>query len=94
MRANLGRDLSIDALARVAGISPFHFVRVFARQVGRTPMQQVTRLRMELADHLLTESDLPVSEVATRCGYRSVTAFSGAVRRHCGRSPRERRSRR
>jgi AraC family transcriptional regulator len=87
IRANLGESLSLDAMAQEAGLSRFHFTRVFTRAYGETPVKHLTRLRMEEARHLLTRSLESVTEVALRCGYDNPAHFASAFRRIVGVSP-------
>lgn len=92
MSCHLDRALTLDELAREAGISVHHFGRRFRERVGMGPASYLTKLRMEKAELLLTTTDLPVSEIAHRCGYLRPSAFSTAFLRHAGMTPSERRA--
>jgi AraC family transcriptional regulator of arabinose operon len=85
---NLNRSLTGLQLARVAGLSQTHFNRLFRRHVGISPKQFHVRHKMEWAEHLLTESELSVKEVAATLGYDDPLYFSSQFRRHTGHSPR------
>ncbi|MEP9351880.1 helix-turn-helix domain-containing protein [Xanthobacter sp. KR7-225] len=63
MRDHLAEPFSLVALASVAGLSPFHFSRMFKRSVGFSPRQYFISLRVKEARHLLRETALPVIEV-------------------------------
>ncbi|MCB9647188.1 MAG: AraC family transcriptional regulator [Deltaproteobacteria bacterium] len=78
---------SVDALARCAGLSRSRFAVHFAAVLGESPMQYVTRWRMNQAARLLREAGLSVGEVALRVGYESVPAFTRAFARHLGTTP-------
>ena len=69
IRANLARDLSLGVLATQAGMSERSFSRRYAETTGSTPARAVERLRVEAARLLLTDSDLPLKRIATRCGF-------------------------
>lgn len=60
--------LSVDDLARAANLSPIHFARQFKRSTGRAPYQYIIEQRVERARDLL-RSDLPIAEIAVRCGF-------------------------
>lgn len=87
MKERLAENITIDDLAREAGISEFHFVRMFRERIGVTPAQYLHRLRMDRAHELLATSDMPISQVALQCGYTNHSAFSATVRTHTGVSP-------
>ncbi|MEM9998693.1 MAG: helix-turn-helix domain-containing protein [Bacteroidota bacterium] len=81
-------DLSLDALASAAGLSPFHFARAFRQTTGETPFAFVRRLRMERAARLLAEQPhWSVLAVALAVGYRSPTSFAAAFKGHWGATP-------
>jgi AraC family transcriptional regulator len=78
---------TIEVLARNAGLSPFHFLRSFARVVGLTPHQYVRQLRLRrAADRLITTSD-HVLDIALDSGFGDVSNFNRAFRGEFGRSP-------
>jgi AraC-like DNA-binding protein len=81
--------LQVADLARVAGLSAARFHARFLDEVGQTPMDYVRSRRLQLARHLLQSSDLAISEVAARVGYSSQSAFSAALSRHLGFTPRQ-----
>ena len=70
--------ITLDQLAAEAGISRFHFARLFKAKLGMTPHQHLVRLRMKHAQMLLQETDLPVAEIALACGYVHGGHFSAA----------------
>src|SRR6202046_2881330 len=66
---HLGADLSVEALARRAAMSPRNFARVFTREVGMTPGEFVENLRVEAARRRLEESSEGVDSIASACGF-------------------------
>jgi transcriptional regulator GlxA family with amidase domain len=64
-----GADLSVEALARRAAMSPRNFARVFAREVGETPGEFVENSRVEAARRRLEESTEGVDSIASACGF-------------------------
>lgn len=84
---NLGRDLSVREVAAVAHLSERHAARLFVQRTGTPLMASLRRLRLERAAHLLLETDDPIAQVASACGYREVRGFITAFRRHYGQPP-------
>jgi AraC-like DNA-binding protein len=81
--------LTLDELARVAGLSPNHLLRMFKHAFGQTPHQYLTAKRLEHARHLLAHTNQPVTEICLAVGFASLGAFSWLFRRHIGVSPAE-----
>lgn len=79
--------LSIERLASVAGLSPFHFSRLFRNSVGCSPYRYYDGVRFELARDLLSSTKLPVAEVARRLGFADPSQFARAFRRRAGCAP-------
>ncbi len=69
MADHLGADLSVEALARRAAMSPRNFARVFTREVGVTPGKFVETSRVEAARRRLEESAEGVDSIASECGF-------------------------
>jgi transcriptional regulator GlxA family with amidase domain len=90
---NLEADLSVQALAERARLSPRHFARSFRRQVGVTPGQYVQQLRLEAARRRLEESDDSVQQVAAACGFGSVETMRRSFVDALGMAPAEYRRR-
>lgn len=78
---------SLDELASVAGVSPFHFSRAFKQSTGSTPLGYFTRLRMDRARHLLESTSLPIAQVSLDVGYLSPSHFAALFRRAYGVTP-------
>lgn len=69
--ANLEASLHNDELASVACLSTAYFARRFKAETGVTPGAYLRRARFEEAKRLLEETDLPIAEIAYRCGFCS-----------------------
>jgi AraC-like DNA-binding protein len=78
---------TIEAVARAAGISPFHFIRQFEALFGLTPHQFRLRARLDQARRLLAAGDHSVTEVCMEVGFSSLGSFSDLFRRRVGTSP-------
>jgi AraC-like DNA-binding protein len=86
---NSSEDLSLETAAKEAGLSPFHFLRVFNKVLGVTPHQYLVRTRLRRAARLLAEGNSPVTEVALDAGFADLSNFVRSFRRAAGASPRE-----
>ena len=81
------KPLTIERLARRAGLSPFHFIRIFRAAFGQTPHQYVRARRIERAKELLVTTPLPVTEICDQIGFHSLGSFSSLFRRLTGETP-------
>ncbi len=89
VRAHLQESISLDALATVAGLSPYHFLRTFRRTTGKTPNEFVIGLRLTRAAYLLRHTRWTVAHVASEVGYQSVRHFTLLFCREMGCPPAE-----
>lgn len=84
-----GHPWTLNKMAERVGMSRSIFAQRFKATVGTSPMEYLTRWRMLLASHRLTNSADPISAIALSLGYESESAFSKAFRRVMLRSPRQ-----
>jgi len=80
--------LTLDALARDAGLSRYHFLRTFDHLTGVTPHQYVRRARLREAALRLVAEPGTVLDIALDCGFGDVSNFNRAFRTEFGMSPR------
>jgi AraC family transcriptional regulator len=92
VRANLAHELSIERLARLVSMSPFHFARCFKQTTGFTPHQFVIRERIARARTMLSSNTQSIGDVAMALGFASQSHFADVYRRITGTSPRRDRS--
>jgi AraC-like DNA-binding protein len=85
--ANASADIDLSASARFAGLSSYHFLRVFSAVTGVTPHQYLVRARLRNAARLLIESERPVTDVALDAGFSDVSNFVRTFGRAAGMSP-------
>lgn len=81
--------ISVKDLVGVAAMSRRGLHKAFLEAVGRTPGQELQRIRIERAKRLLTESDHKVEVIATMCGYQSANSFCVAFKQATGMSPKQ-----
>ena len=79
--------VDLAAMARVAGMSPFHFARSFRRAFGQTPHAWLTEVRLQRAKMLLSRSGTHVTDVCFDVGFSSLGSFSALFARHVGLPP-------
>jgi len=84
---NYSRDLKLNELAHIAGMSSFHFAREFKRTTGTTPHQYLIKFRIERAKALLAKNELPLIEVGLRSGFSHQSHFTRLFRRLTGTTP-------
>jgi AraC-like DNA-binding protein len=85
--AHLEDSIGLKDLAEVAGLSMFHFARAFKQSQGMTPNCYLFQRRVERAQQLLADSDLPLSEIANATGFSDQSHFARRFRAHVGTTP-------
>jgi transcriptional regulator GlxA family with amidase domain len=86
-RHNLSRPISVASLAVMAGMSRFHFSRIFCACMGISPMEYLEQMRIEEAVRLLRLKTHPVKEIAFLCGFNDPNYFCKAFKKKTGVSP-------
>ena len=89
MRAQFAEPLTLEQLAQAAGLSPFHFLRLFSSALGVTPHQYLVRSRLRRAARLLADEERPVTDVALDAGFADLSNFVRTFHRAARVSPRE-----
>lgn len=84
---NIEQDLTINDLAAVACLSPFHFIRLFRNRTGVPPSRYLSNRRRERAIEMLISGKLAIAEIATRCCFSSQASFTRAFTRATGLTP-------
>jgi AraC family transcriptional regulator len=84
-----GDELTVEDLARRAGLSEFHFSRLFKRTIGHSPHQFVLSYRVEQSARLLVDRDRPLADIALSCGFADQAHFARSFKKHTGSTPRE-----
>jgi AraC-like DNA-binding protein len=86
---NYAEPLDLDTLAAVAGMSKYHFQRLFTATYGASPAAYVSQRRIERSQDLLRATNLTVTEVCHAVGFSSLGSFSSRFRELVGCSPSE-----
>lgn len=88
-----GEDWTTESLAELAGISPFHFHRIFRTLTGETMFAFLQRRRLLRAIEFINEDKFTLTEIALECGFDSGSSLSRAFRKQLGCTPSEYRRR-
>jgi transcriptional regulator of acetoin/glycerol metabolism len=85
--SNLDRNISIEELAEMAGLSVHHFARAFKQTVGMPPHSYILQRRIEQAQQMLRTTKLPLSDIALSLGFSDQSHLARHFRRMTGFSP-------
>lgn len=86
--AHADSTVDLESTARTAGVSPFHFLRLFSNVLGVTPHQYLVRARLRRAAKLLADDTRPITSVAFDAGFGDLSNFVRTFHRAAGVSPR------
>jgi AraC-like DNA-binding protein len=81
------QQVQLTDIADAVGLSPYHFLRLFKREVGITPYQFLIQSRIRRAIELLRDTQRPVTDIAFDIGFGDLSNFINAFRREVGCSP-------
>lgn len=87
IKSNLHNKLNLAELAAKYYLSYVQFSRRFKIVTGATPQEYVNGLRLDKAKTLLTDTELPIKQVAQACGFGTEYYFSNFFRKYCRMSP-------
>lgn len=87
IEANLREKLTVEELARDAGLSRSHFSRAFQAATGQTPQEFIITRRISRAREMLKETDRSIAEIAAAAGFSSQAHLSSAFKKRLGVSP-------
>lgn len=85
--ANSHREIELEDAAREAGVSPFHFLRMFSATLGVTPHQYLLRSRLRHAARRLVSDDAAVTDIAYDVGFADLSNFTRTFHRAAGLPP-------
>ena len=87
--AHSHRPIDLEDAAAQAGISPFHFLRLFSDVLGVTPHQYLLRSRLRHAARRLADDDSPITDIAYDVGFNDLSNFVRTFHRAAGASPQK-----
>ncbi|HMA60807.1 MAG TPA: AraC family transcriptional regulator [Halanaerobiales bacterium] len=86
---NYDKELSLEEVAATANYSPYHFIRVFKEETGKTPFQYLLDIKIDKAKEKLYNSNKTISDICYECGFNNRSHFSFIFKRKTGNSPSE-----
>jgi AraC-like DNA-binding protein len=93
VRENYSKPITLEKVSRMVYMSPFAFSRYFKKYAGSGFVEYLNKVRMNKAGHLLRETEYQVHEIASQCGFSSISNFNKQFRRTEGLAPRDYRAR-
>jgi AraC family transcriptional regulator len=87
IEANFAKDIDLHSMAREAAMSHFHFLRLFKVAFGQTPYQYLLNYRLARSADMLITSELPIYDIAYRCGFESNVVYSSQFKQVYGMPP-------
>lgn len=88
MAENLRDNIHLDSLSQIAGVSTFHFSRLFKNTIGEPPAKHLRRLRVERAEFLLTDNEnISLVDIALQCGFYDQSHFTRVFKSVAGMTP-------
>lgn len=89
IKADYSKKLTLSDLAQRSFISKYHFLRLFYKITGMTPMDYLSSFRISKAKTLLQTTDLSIEQISASVGYENTSSFIRAFKKHTGITPRK-----
>ena len=89
IKAHLGEKITIDQLASSANISKYHFLRIFKKLTGDTPIVFINKMRCETAKKFLASGSYSISEICEKCGFENLSYFSKVFKSYTSMTPKD-----
>lgn len=87
--ANLERKIEVTELARLLNLNANYFCNLFSATIGVAPRTYILQRRIELAQRLLWETELPLKDICARCGYDDIAYFCRVFKKQTFMTPSE-----
>jgi AraC-like DNA-binding protein len=88
-RESYNKPYSMQIVAQMANLSPYHFIRIFKAHTGKTPYCFLMDIKLEKARTLLMDRRLTITDVSDMCGFTNLNHFGSVFKRKTGMSPSE-----
>ncbi|MFW6270189.1 MAG: helix-turn-helix domain-containing protein [Bacillota bacterium] len=89
LQKNYDQDFSLSEIAEEISYSPYHFIRIFKKETGKTPFEYLLDLKIEKAKKMLKNSNKYITDICFECGFNNRSHFSVVFKRKTGHSPTE-----
>jgi AraC family transcriptional regulator len=86
---HFNETITVEELAREAGLSTYYFSRLFKKTIGKSPHQFVMSYRVEQARKQLRQTSDTLVDIAYRCGFSDQAHFTRVFKQHCNLTPRQ-----
>ncbi|RKN64072.1 AraC family transcriptional regulator [Paenibacillus ginsengarvi] len=93
MERHFAGKVYMDSVCQTVNMSLYHFSSMFKKVFGMPPVQYLTRIRIEQAKRLLVDREIPITEIAERCGFCNINYFDKVFKEQSGFTPKEYRKR-
>lgn len=80
-------NITLEAIAKEVNISPYHLLRVFKAETGKTPFEFLTDVKIQHAKRLLTGGRFSMTEISSLCGFSNASHFSVVFKKKTGLTP-------
>ena len=87
MQKNIGKHINLDTISSLVHLEKSYFVRLFRKNTGKTPIEMLVSLRMDKASDLVANTDIKICDIASMCGYNTVSFFIAEYRKRFGTTP-------
>ncbi|WP_066070723.1 AraC family transcriptional regulator [Neobacillus soli] len=87
IQENYHQNITLQELAKISFISPYYLSHIFKDLTGQTPFQYLMQYRIEVAKHLLLNSNSTINEITYQVGYQSETHFQNLFKKIVGTPP-------
>lgn len=87
IQEHFAQNITVEALADLAGLSLYHFIRSFKQETGFTPHDYLINTRLNTAKYLLKNTALPIKDICFHCGFSSESVFCNAFKRELRITP-------
>ncbi len=89
LRENYNKKYSFETVAQIANYSPYHFIKIFKAETGKTPHEYLIDVKIEKAIEQLGSKEGSITEVCFSCGFNSLNHFTGVFKKKTGLTPTE-----
>lgn len=89
IRDQYDEKFSLEEAAKVAHLSPFHFIKAFKAHTGKTPYEYLMFIKIHKAKELLSSHSLSITEICFMCGFNSLSNFTSFFKKKVGVTPSE-----
>jgi len=89
LRDQYSEDVSLEEAAKIAHLTPYHFIKAFKAYTGKTPYEYLLQVKIHKAKELLNSNNLTITEICYMCGFNSLSNFTNYFKKKVGVSPSE-----